>query len=204
MSDILATYNVSRETLDNLKKYEILVKEWNEKFNLISKSSAEDLWNRHIMDSLQLCRFIETNDKNLYDLGSGAGFPAIVIAIISKEKYPELNIHLVESITKKAMFLNEVKKNLDLNVEVINDRIENLKIKNADIITSRALAALPKLFEYAKPLCKNSTKLVFPKGKKWQEELKSAKEKWIFDYENIQSQTDDNGHILYIHNLRRK
>jgi 16S rRNA (guanine527-N7)-methyltransferase len=83
MSDILKTYNVSRETIDKLKTYEKLVLEWNNRFNLISKSSVECIWNRHILDSVQLCKYINNKDNILYDFGSGAGFPAIVIAIVS-------------------------------------------------------------------------------------------------------------------------
>ena len=143
MSDILKTYNVSRETIDKLKTYEKLVLEWNNRFNLISKSSVEFIWERHIEDSLQLCQFITTEDEILYDFGSGAGFPAIVIAIVAEELFPNLRVSLVESIGKKATFLNEVKNVLGLNITVYNDRIEKLKLPKADIISSRALASLP-------------------------------------------------------------
>ncbi len=204
MNDILTTYNVSRETLAKLKAYEALVLEWNNKFNLISKSSAENIWERHILDSLQLCRFISSKDKSLYDFGSGAGFPAIVLAIASEQLFPDMKIHLVESIGKKITFLNTVKTELQLNVEIIQARIENLKIKNIDIITSRALASLPKLLEYSKPFCHKRTKLIFPKGASWEEELKAASEKWIFNYEIVSSQTDENSRVLCIKDVRRK
>ena len=107
--NILATYNVSRETIKTLKNYEALVLKWNERFNLISKSSVDFIWDRHILDSLQLYEFLDDKAKSLYDFGSGAGFPAIVLAIIAKEKNPDLKITLIESIKKKAIFLNEVK-----------------------------------------------------------------------------------------------
>lgn len=205
MSDILEKYNVSRETINKLKKYESLVKEWNNKFNLVSKSSVEELWHRHIIDSLQLIQFIQTSDKILYDFGSGAGFPAIVLAIASEQLFPKLRFNLVESIGKKTIFLNTVKNELNLqNVEIWHNRIEKLKIVSADIISSRALAALPKLLEYAKPFCTQNTRLIFPKGVIWEEEIKAAKEKWSFDYDVIQSITDETGHILNISNVRRK
>ena len=92
MSNVLEKYNVSRETIERLKAYEKLVLEWNNKFNLISKSSIPYIWNRHIEDSAQLCKFINSSDELLYDFGSGAGFPAIVIAIIGKEMFPNLKI----------------------------------------------------------------------------------------------------------------
>ena len=204
MENILELYNVSRETIDELKKYEALVLEWNSKFNLISKSSVQYIWNRHILDSLQLCQFIKNTDKVMFDFGSGAGFPAIVLSIVSKQLFPDLKIYLVESISKKAMFLNVVKDSLKLNIEVINDRIENIKTKNVDLISSRAMASLDKLMDYSKPFCGKNTRLVFPKGEKYQEEIGISQKKWLFDIDIIQSITDDSGKILYIKNLRRK
>lgn len=204
MMNILATYNVSRETIKTLKNYEALVLEWNERFNLISKSSVDFIWDRHILDSLQLYEFLDDKAKSLYDFGSGAGFPAIVLAIIAKEKNPDLKITLIESIKKKAIFLNEVKNKLELNIEIINDRIENIDKTNIDIITSRAMASLDKLLEYSKPFCSKKTQLIFPKGIKWKEELLEAQKKWNFNYEVINSKTDESGHIFKISNLRRK
>jgi len=204
MEDVLKKYNVSRETIDNLKLFQNMVLEWNKKFNLISKSSEKDIWERHILDSLQLCQFINKNHKILYDFGSGAGFPGVVLAIIGKQNFPELKITLIESIGKKVLFLKEVDKVLDLNLNIINDRIENLKLPKADIISSRALASLEKLLAYAKPFCFEKTILIFPKGEKWQEEINKAKEKWIFDYKNIQSITNNKGCILSINKIRRK
>lgn len=205
MSDILDTYNVSRETIAKLKAYESMVKEWNAKFNLVSKSSVKTLWNRHIIDSVQLMQFIKATDKILYDFGSGAGFPAIVIAIIAEQLFPDLKVNLVESIGKKVTFLNAVKTELNLkNVNVWHDRIENLKISQVDIISSRALASLPKLLEYSNPFCTEKTRLIFPKGENYQEEIKQAKKQWQFEYEITQSITDTSGHILNISKIRRK
>lgn len=197
-------YNVSRETWSNLKTFQDMVLEWNERFNLISKSSAENIWDRHIIDSLQLKQFLTTEDKIMYDFGSGAGFPAIVLAIVAKESFPNLKISLIESIGKKTIFLNEVKKALNLDIEIINDRIENLKLPKADIITSRALASLDKLLFYAKNFSTAKTRLIFPKGEKWFEEVEAAKKIWSFEYDTIQSSTSDKGCILQIKNVRRK
>jgi len=204
MMDILKEYNVSRETILSLEKFQNMVLEWNNCFNLISKSSAENIWERHILDSLQLCAFISKKNRILYDLGSGAGFPAIVLAIVGKQLFPELKISLIESISKKVKFLNEVKKELELNVNIIHDRIENLKLPQADIITSRALASLEKLLNYTEPFCKKQTTLIFPKGEKWQEEVREAEEKWLFNIDTYQSKTNENSRILKINNVRRK
>ncbi len=204
MSDILKTYNVSRETMDNLKAYEKLVLEWNNKFNLISKSSVNCIWERHIEDSLQLCNFITSKDRVLYDFGSGAGFPAVVIAIIAKEFFPNLEVNLIESIGKKAMFLNVVKESLKLNIKIHNERIENLKLSKADVITSRGMASLDKLLFFSKPFCGKETRLLFLKGEKWKEELLEAQKKWLFDYLSTKSLTSDTGCVLEIKNIRRR
>lgn len=203
MTDI-KKYDVSRETMADLITFQNMVLEWNDKFNLISKSSASDIWNRHILDSLQLSQFITKSDKLLYDFGSGAGFPAIVLAIVAKTEFSDLKISLIESIGKKAHFLQEVQNRLDLNTTIINDRIENLNLLKADIITSRALASLDKLLSYAKPFVDKNTRLVFPKGEKWQEEVENAQKIWNFEYDRIKSLTSEKGCILYIKNIRRK
>ena len=135
---------------------------------------------------------------------SGNGFPAIVLSIVGKQLFPELKIFLVESITKKALFLNTVKNELNLNIEVINDRIENIKAKNIDLISSRAMASLDRLIDYSKPFCNKNTRLIFPKGSKYKEEIDLSLKKWKFDFDVIQSKTDETGKILYIRNIRRK
>lgn len=204
MSDILKTYNVSRETIEKLKTYEKLVLEWNNKFNLVSKSSIPYIWGRHIEDSLQLCGSITKSDKIMYDFGSGAGFPGVVIAIVAQELYPDLKVSLIESIGKKANFLKVVNDELLLNMDIYNDRIEKLNLTKADVITSRAMASLEKLLEYSKPFCSNKTRLLFLKGEKWQEEVREAEKKWRFDFTTKQSQTSDRGCVLQIENIRRK
>lgn len=196
--------DVSRETYTGLETFQNMVLEWNNKFNLISKSSAEDIWNRHILDSLQLLKFINDKAEKLYDFGSGAGFPGMVLAIAIKDIFPNLKVSLMESIRKKTTFLNEVKTKLNLDVDIYNERVENLKLPKADIITSRAMASLEKLLNYAYPFCKKETELLFLKGKTWEDEIKTALIKWKFDYEAFESITDKDGKILFIKNIRRK
>lgn len=196
--------DVSRETFTELEVFQDLVLEWNNKFNLISKSSAEDIWNRHILDSLQLFNFIDDKVKNIYDFGSGAGFPGMVLAIASKKSFPSLKVSLIESIRKKTIFLNEVKNRLNLDIDIYNERIENLKLPKADIITSRAMASLEKLLNYAYPFCKKETTLLFLKGKTWKEEIENSLNVWSFEWEAFDSITDNDGKILSIKNIRRK
>ena len=204
MMDILQIYNVSRETKEKIEAYKTLVLEWNCKFNLISKSSVEHIWERHILDSVQLYKYFRRTDKILLDLGSGAGFPGMVLAIMAEQLNPELSINLVESIGKKTLFLNAVKNELKLNVNILHDRIENIKMKNVDVITSRALAALSKLLDYSKPFCRTETNLIFPKGEHWADEIETAQKQWYFKYKAENSATDKLGKVLCISELRRK
>lgn len=203
MENLLKKYNVSRETMDKLITFQNMVLKWNEKFNLISKSSEDDIWERHILDSAQLFQYLSKEDKSLYDFGSGAGFPAVVLAIISEDFLPDLKITLIESISKKATFLSEVNKKLKLNMVVLPERIEKLTLPKADIITSRAMASLEKLLQYAKPFCNKETKLLFLKGEKWQEEIKTAEQKWTFEHQSFSSETSEKGRVLLIKNIRR-
>lgn len=195
---------ISRVTMEKLKVYEASLVEWQNKLNLVSNSSIEDAWNRHFVDSMQLCYYIPKNAKTLYDLGSGAGFPGMVIAIMANELTPSLKVSLIESITKKTLYLNEVKKLTDTKVEIINERAENLPAKKVDVITSRAMTALNKLFEYSFKFCDENTVLIFPKGKKHLEEIREAKKDWLFEIEIIESETSEEGVVLVIKSLKNK
>ncbi len=196
-------YDVSRETFDLLKAYEASLREWQNKFNLVSNSSLEDAWNRHFLDSLQLLKYIPETASSLCDFGSGAGFPGMVIAVALKEKTPYLKVVLVESIKKKTLYLNEVKKITGVKAEIINDRIENLPRQKFDVITSRAMTSLDKLLEYSFRFCKKETLCIFPKGKSFQAEIDEAKKKWRFDCTIEDSEQSEEGKILIISNLSK-
>lgn len=205
MENIIEKYNVSRETISLLKAYEASLIEWQNKFNLVSNTTLEDAWNRHFVDSLQLLPLVPDDAKLLYDFGSGAGFPGMVLATVLKDKTPYLKFKLVESIKKKTLYLNFVKDKLGLNnVEIINDRIENLPIEKVDVITSRAMCSLTELLNYAYKFSSKKTKCIFPKGKKHQEEISEAKKKWNFNCEIIPSATNAESAILVITNLSLK
>ena len=120
------TYDVSRETIDKLKTYEASLNEWQNKFNLVSSSSLADGWNRHFLDSMQLFQYIPSNARTLYDLGSGAGFPGMVLAIMAMEKTPYLKVSLIESIGKKTLYLKHVAELTGAKVNIYNKRIEEL------------------------------------------------------------------------------
>ena len=204
MQNFMKKYNVSRETFELLKAYEASLVEWQNKFNLVSNSSLQDCWNRHFVDSAQLFKFIPEGAKTLLDFGSGAGFPAMVLAVMVKEKTPYLKISLVESIVKKTLYLNEVKKICNLDVEILNQRIESLPKKKVDVITSRAMASLKELLKYTQAFCSDKTVCIFPKGKKYAEEIEEAKKDWNFDCQVFDSETSDEGKILVIKHILKK
>ncbi len=201
----LQKYDVSRETIEKLEAFAALLREWNAKMNLVSKNSLEDVWIRHILDSLQIIRYIPKTTETLLDIGSGAGFPAVVLAIVMQEKLPTAHSILVESITKKTVYLNDVCIKLGLkNVHIENNRVENLRLKNINVITARAVAALDVLCDYAGGLGNKNTKCLFLKGRTYQEELQKACEKWHFDCITHQNIYCDDGVLLEISNLRKR
>lgn len=193
--------DVSRETIEVLQLFEALVNKWNPKINLVSKSTVTDIWERHILDSAQLFRLAEF--RHWADLGSGGGFPGIVIAILSKEMANPPNVTLVESDQRKSAFLRSAIRELQLNANVITQRIEKVEPLEADVLSARALADLPKLLEFAeRHLAKDGTAL-FPKGETWQEEEKSARKLWSYDADIIRSETNPSAAIIRIKDIRR-
>ena len=204
MKNFMEKYNVSRETFEKLSEYHSLLEEWQKKLNLVSKNSFEDAWNRHFADSAQLFKFLPEQAQTLLDFGSGAGFPGMVIAIMAQEKTPYLKVTLVESIKKKTLYLNEVAQRLSVQVTIINDRIENLPPQKVDVITSRAMAPLEKLLDYATPFCKKESVCIFPKGKKYAEELAAAHRRQKFKCRIEASETDAESRILIVSNIQQK
>lgn len=201
----LKTYNVSRETIRKLENFVDLLTQWNQKMNLISKKSLSDVWTRHVLDSIQLSSYFSDKDNLIVDIGSGSGFPGIVSAIVLQEKNPRAKVVLVESITKKTLYLNSVSAELGLkNVTVINDRVENTVFKNADVITARAVASLDVLLKYAAKIGGKQTKLLLLKGKSYVSEENQAKEHWNYSCEIFKNKYSEDGVIMKITNIRTK
>ena len=192
--------DINDEKLEKLKKYLNLIKIWQKKFNLVSQNSFEFIWERHFLDSYQILKLIG-NKKRILDIGSGAGFPAIVCAICSNN-----NFDLVEANKKKCRFLNEVKEIINIkNIFIHHSRIENLKIiKNFDYISARAVASLDKLLKYAFKFYTKGMYCVFFKGKTVSKEIEVAKKKFVFHTKFIKSVTNNDGKILLIKNIKKK
>jgi len=201
---MIEKYNVSRETINLLKTYEASLNEWQNKMNLVSKNSLPDAWNRHFADSMQLFNLLPQDAEIVYDFGSGAGFPGMVLAVMSKEKTPYLKFKLVESIGKKTLYLKHVKEITGANVDVINERIEKIKPEIADAITSRAMCSLNELLKYSRPFCSKKTKMIFLKGRNYKEELQIAQKEWKFKLEILPNQESSDGVILIITDLHHK
>lgn len=200
----LLQYNVSRETIKRLESFADILREWNEKMNLVSRNSFEVLWERHILDSLQLINYISPSVKSILDIGSGAGFPAMILAIVLKEKMPHVNLTLVESIAKKTMYLNDVRSRLGLdNVLIENSRVENGVFKSPDLITARAVASLDVLCGYVAKVGGKNTKALFLKGKSYLEEVAIAQKFWKFDLEVFPNKYSEDGVVLQLSQVRK-
>jgi len=183
--------------------YQELLHKWQKRINLVSNNTLSDSWERHFEDSLQVIEYIPENTQNLIDIGSGAGFPGLVIAIAR----PEINVGLIESDGKKCSFLKTVSRETNTDITVHNQRIENVRLEFVpDIITARALASLDKLFEYCFQWIERNAaiKFVFLKGQNYCQEIDDAKKAWNFDYNVQKSKTDEFGVILEISNISRK
>ncbi|WP_170335772.1 16S rRNA (guanine(527)-N(7))-methyltransferase RsmG [Ruegeria arenilitoris] len=199
---VLERLDVSRETLDRLSIYVDLVARWNPKINLVSRKSLEDIWDRHILDSVQVFRLADKVDRWV-DLGSGGGFPGMVCAIMAIETSPETRFTFVESDQRKSAFLRTVSRECGANCKVISKRIEAVEPLNADILSARALADLRQLMSFCdRHLGENGTAL-FPKGAIWKKELSDAREEWNFEAEPITSLTEPQAVILKIKGVSR-
>jgi 16S rRNA (guanine527-N7)-methyltransferase len=187
----------------DLERYAALLLKWNAVQNLVSRETVGELWPRHIEDSLQLMKFLRPSDVLMVDIGSGGGFPAIPMAIASRETARTFT--LVEPIAKKVAFLRTVARELDLPVTVLGQRAEALDSRETfDCLTSRALAALPVLCVAAATVVKTGGHCLFPKGRNYRQELDAAAANFHFDVVVHPSESDAEGVILEITNLRAK
>ncbi|MDA1089128.1 MAG: 16S rRNA (guanine(527)-N(7))-methyltransferase RsmG [Proteobacteria bacterium] len=191
-----AITGVGDEALERLQVYAALLDKWQRKVNLVGRGSVSDIWRRHFLDSAQLGRLFPPAIKNFVDIGSGAGFPGLVLAITAAAPLKDADIHLVESNERKCAFLREVNRATDAGAIIHHSRIEDLPNLAADVVVSRAVASLEQLLEYANPVLRKGGQCFFLKGKKWRDELTRAQKKWIINDSAIQSLSDPSGMVL--------
>ena len=195
--------DVSRETSERLKTFEALVHKWNPAINLVSRNSLAQLRERHILDSIQVYKAAPHNFDHWVDLGSGGGFPGIVIAILAAEAFPTQRATLIESDTRKAMFLRTALRETGVPATVLAERIEVAEPQNAQIVSARALADLTDLLGYAARHLAPEGVAIFPKGATWRDEVEAAKSQWNFSMEVVTSKLDPDAAILSITGVSR-
>ncbi|MDB5658587.1 MAG: rsmG [Cypionkella sp.] len=194
--------NVSRETFSKLVEFSNLVEKWNPAINLVSKGGVADLWQRHVIDSAQLVFHIPEDAALYCDLGSGGGFPGIIMAVLAEEFVPEMHVVLVESDRRKSVFLAEAARHLGISPVIKTERIQDLAPQNADVLTARALAPFSELCGLASRHLRSSGLALFPKGANAQQELQVAQVGWLFDHTEIPSRTNPDAVIFSVRNIR--
>ncbi|PKP67317.1 MAG: 16S rRNA (guanine(527)-N(7))-methyltransferase RsmG [Alphaproteobacteria bacterium HGW-Alphaproteobacteria-8] len=194
---------VSRETVERLDALVAILEEWNNTINLVSRASLSDVWIRHILDCAQLYPLAPTDAKTWIDLGSGGGFPGLVIAALANEKNPSLHMTLVESDSRKCAFLASAALRMGLNVTTENRRIEGHGRRRFDVVSARALARLPALLALAEPYMNSDSVALFLKGSGADRELTEVLETRHVSAMRIPSITDPNGVILAIKGASR-
>ena len=196
---------VSRETIISLKKYEDILTQANKTTNLIGNSTINDIWIRHFLDSAQVIDFIDKNQKTLIDVGSGAGFPGLVIAIIAKDKNIPLKIKLIEKSSKKAKFLKKLIDEFQLDTEVINKNIfEYTKKLSAEVFVARAFKPLKIFLPLIHNKVENWKKILVFLGKTGKNELLQASKSWDIEYKQRMSVTSSDSIVVQINKLKKK
>ncbi|TDK44557.1 16S rRNA (guanine(527)-N(7))-methyltransferase RsmG [Antarcticimicrobium luteum] len=188
--------------MGRLERFADLLEKWNPRINLVSRNSLGDLWTRHIVDSVQVFH-CAAPVGHWVDLGSGGGFPGLVVAILAHEAAPGLRVTLIESDQRKSTFLRTAARETGVTCEVLTQRIEAVAPQGADILSARALADLDTLLEFSARHLKPDGVALFPKGVTWEKECAAARERWNFQAQPITSKTDPDAVILKIEGVSR-
>ena len=192
---------VSDGALGRLETFVALLEKWRTRINLVGRGTLADPWRRHILDSAQLGPLLPSGTRSIADMGSGAGFPGLVLALMDLPGGPD--VHLIESNQRKCAFLHEVNHATGAGAIIHHCRIENLLNLKVDIATARGVAPLIKLLQLAVPILKKDGKCFFLKGKKWQDELTKAKKDWNMEESYIPSLSNSSGMVLKLEALSR-
>jgi 16S rRNA (guanine527-N7)-methyltransferase len=193
---------ISQNTLPAFEIYVDLLRRWQDVKNLVGPRTLDQIWTRHIADSAQLLR-LAPDARRWIDIGSGAGFPGLVLAILMREE-PDREVHLVESNSRKCAFLRAVSRETGARAQVHAGRIQDVlpRLGGADVLTARALAPLPELLTLGKDLLRTGALGLFPKGQDLDAELTEASKSWNIDYDIVPSVTDPQGRICIVRQLR--
>jgi 16S rRNA (guanine527-N7)-methyltransferase len=199
--DFKTIAGATNKQMDDLETYRAILADWNNRMNLVGPSAMQTFWLRHAWDSAQL-KFLAPEAKHWADIGAGAGFPGLVLAILMKET-PGARIHLIESMSKRCRFLTEVVERLKLDATVHNARAEDVRLRGLDIVTARACAPMVRLLDFAWPTLKQGAVGLFLKGREVGLELEEARKVWSFSAEIHPSRSDASGAIVRLEGLSR-
>lgn len=190
--------SVSRETIEKLEIYISLLQQWNKKINLVSQQGMDQVWKRHVYDSFQLIRYLDSSVKSIADLGSGGGFPGLILALST-----DIPVILIESDMRKTIFLREVLRQTKTQATVLCQRIENVNAISVDVVTARALTSLTQLLKFSKNILNKNGYCLFLKGRSVNLEIEEAQKDWKINYKTFSSQTNADGVIVKINQFER-
>ncbi|PIB26571.1 16S rRNA (guanine(527)-N(7))-methyltransferase RsmG [Amylibacter kogurei] len=203
-AQLVSLTNVSRETMEKLETYAALLEKWNPTINLVSKTTLDEKWQRHFLDSAQIWLHVPETTTSWVDIGSGAGFPGLVLAIIAHEKRPDLNITLVESDARKCAFLRNTARAVGVNVQILTQRIETIENQKFDVVSARALASISQLLTFCDKILASNGNCLFLKGQGCDRELEEAQQSHSFTAETFQSVTQQEARIVKITGIAQK
>ena len=198
-TDIVSEFTLNNTQVDKIEFYLSSIIKYNKHTNLIGKSTIENIWDRHVLDCLQLTKYITNKKLKILDLGTGAGLPGVLFSIVCFQK-----VLMVDSVKKKTDFVRKIIKELSLTAKIQNKRIEKPPTSQHNIIVSRALAPLVKLLTYARMYSNKNTTSFFLKGRNAISEIDIAAKVYFFEFEKIKSLSSDDGCVLKINNIRNK
>ncbi len=195
---IIELFNLTKSQTQKIDNYLKEIQIYNSHTNIVGRSTMDNAWNRHVLDSLQLSKYIKNTNSSVIDLGTGAGIPGLMLSIINYK-----NVTLIDSSSKKINFINKTIPKLNIKAKTYLQRIESLKNKKYDFLISRALSNLSNLFIYSQIFIKKNTVLVFLKGKNVKDEINNAQKIWSFDCKKHVSLSNKDGRVLVISNLKK-
>jgi len=198
-TEIISCFNLNETQVEKIEFFITSTINYNQHTNLVGKSTIENFWDRHVLDCLQLTKYINNKKLKILDLGTGAGLPGVLLSIVGYQ-----NLLMVDSIKKKTDFVKKIIKELSLSAKIQNKRIEKAPISQHDIIVSRALAPLTKLLTYARMYSNKNTTSLFLKGRNVNNEINKTMKEFFFDFEKIESISSGDGCILQVKNIKAK